>query len=64
MDINLESLLQAVRLAGSATPAFAALLDLVRPALSSADQAELQAAYEAEKLRSDALHERVQSLPG
>lgn len=60
MNISLETVLQAVRLAGSATPAFQALLDLVRPALNDDDQATLQAVYDAEKRESDALHAQIQ----
>jgi hypothetical protein len=58
--ISLESVLKAVRLAGSAEPAFAALLEILKPLLSDADQAGLQAIYEAEKRTSDALHRQVQ----
>lgn len=60
MSISLESVLQAVRMAGSAEPAFRALLDVVKPLLADADQAELQAVYEAEKRASDTAHQRVQ----
>jgi hypothetical protein len=60
VNINLETVLQAVRLAGSATPAFGALLDLVTPILSDADQATLKAVYETEKKSSDALHDAIQ----
>lgn len=50
-------------MAGSAEPAFAALLDVVKPLLSGHDQAELQALYDAEKRASDQLHKKVQDLP-
>lgn len=60
MSIRLETVLQAVRMAGSAQPAFRALLEAVKPLLSGADQAELQAVYEAEIQASDAAHQRVQ----
>lgn len=60
MSIALETVLQAIRLAGSAAPAFNALLDVVMPLLSDADQATLKRVYEAEKKSSDAVHEAIQ----
>ena len=60
MNIDLATVLQTVRMAGSAEPAFRALLDLVKPMLSDADQGELQAIYEREKVASDAAHQQVQ----
>ena len=59
--INLQTVLNAIKLAGSATPAFEALLDAVTDAVAPADQASLKRAYAEERGISDAAHAALQS---
>jgi hypothetical protein len=51
--INFAMMLNAVKLAGSATPAFKAIFDHVLPMFTGAEQDALKTAYQAARLASD-----------
>lgn len=58
----LDTVLAAMKLAGSHLPAFKALFDAVVDTLNSDDQAALKAAYAEHIAKSDDLHRRVQEM--
>jgi len=57
---NLENVLKALSLAGSATPAVAALVNLVTPLLDRRDQATLKEALADAQADNDEGHRRLQ----
>ena len=61
MNISIETVIRAMTLAGSALPAFKALLDEVMGLFSEKDQAVLREAYEDVKLENDEGHARLQA---
>lgn len=56
--MNFANVLNAINLAGSAAPAFKALLDTVLPLFTSDEQTTLKDAYAAAIKRSDDAQER------
>lgn len=54
-----NTVLNAIKLAGSATPAFAALFESVITTFGPSDQATLQSALAEARAKSDAAHEDV-----
>lgn len=60
----LEKATAALRLAGTATPAFKALFDTFVETLGESDQATLKASYAEERAKSDAAHGGAQDALG
>ena len=51
--MNLDAIMNAVKLAGSATPAFKSLFDQILPLFGDAEQGQLKDAYAAARKASD-----------
>lgn len=58
--IDFQKVVAAIQLAGSATPAFAALVDAVKTAFSEPQQDALKAELAAANARADAAHGNAQ----
>lgn len=60
--MNVATILQILQLAGTETPAFIALFNEVKNALSTSDQAALDQALVDSNAVADAQHQAAQSL--
>lgn len=60
--MNLDTILAAIKLAGSELPAFKALFESIVETFSEQDQETLQKAYAEQMAVSDDLHRQIQDM--
>lgn len=60
--MDLEKIIETVKMVGAATPAFIELFAQVKTLVSETDQAKLQTAYDKAMANSDAAHQAAQNL--